>query len=205
MTAIAGFRTIVLNLLNDSALTYFTNDNCDYALRLALEEYTRARPLVNSYILDCTGDQEITFPADFAANFIVKVELYDVDPDNIVEIPFQAYQRDSDWIVRTTTGAYAAGEILIVTYSTGHTIDGLDSAAGTTIPSEDERIIQIGGAGFASQLRFASQVEPININDDVVQHYKELADYYLRLFHKCLETVPSQSYVQELKYPDIKF
>ncbi len=42
-----------------------------------------------------------------------------------------------------------AGEVLTVTYAHNHTIDNLDSAAGTTIPIEDEEYLCIGAAGFA--------------------------------------------------------
>jgi hypothetical protein len=130
-----------------------------------------------------------TLPADFITRHITKVDLYDEDPDDIVELTFYAYQRDEQWIVETKYEV-SAGEVLQISYSVIHTIDGLDSAAGTTLPLADEPFIHVGAAGRAAQMRALDRIETINMNPDVVQKYRLLAADYLSSFASFLTIEP---------------
>ena len=109
-----------------------------------------SRPLIRTYqfSVDATSAVHV-LPADFITRHITKVELYNADPDLIIELTHYAYNRDEQWIVETQF-AVDAGEVLQISYSAVHTIDDLDSAAGTTVPDADETLLELGAAGHAA-------------------------------------------------------
>jgi hypothetical protein len=149
MSAIAAYRTAILALVSDPALAHFTNDDCDTALRWALSEYSRKRPLIRTYMFTVVATTTLhSLPADFITRHITRVELYDADPDLIVPVPFYAYYRDEDWFIQTTNPVQA-GKVLQISYSDIHQVDGLDGASGTTVPDADETLLQLGAAGHA--------------------------------------------------------
>jgi hypothetical protein len=182
MSALAAFRTSILALLSDPSNAIFSMDSVDQSLRWALVEYSSRRPLIRTYQLSVDATTGIhTLPADFVTRHITKVELWNDDPDSIEDLVFYAYQRDEQWFVETQSEV-SAGEVLQISYSATHTIDDLDSAAGTTVPLADEHLIQVGAAGRAAQMRALDRIETINMNKDVVQMYALLAADYLFFF-----------------------
>jgi len=182
MSALASFRTSVLALLSDPSNAIFNMNDVDQALRWALSEYSLRRPFIRTYQLSVDATTGVhVLPADFITRHITKVELYDEDPDSIADLTFYAYQRDEQWVVETRFEV-SAGEVLQISYSTIHTIDDLDAAAGTTVPTTDEPLLQVGAAGRAAQMRSLDRIETINMNKDVVQMYKLLAADYLFFF-----------------------
>lgn len=114
------------------------------------------------------------------------MELYDSDSDRISVIPSDAYKVDEQWVLETMAGAYRPGYILIVTYFTTHTVDGLDDASGTTIPAGDESILQIGAAGFTALSRSSSRAEIINMQPAVSVQVTRLAQEFLSQFRAVL-------------------
>lgn len=182
MSALAAFRTSILLLLSDASNAIFSANMVDQALRWALTEYSYHRPLLRTYDFTVDVSTKIhTLPADFVTRHISKVELWDATPDNMVEIPHYAWIRDEQWQIMTNY-AIGAGEVLEITYSAIHTIDGLDSAAGTTVPEADEPILHIGAAGRAAQMRAVDTVESINMNPEVIRDYRLLASDFLARF-----------------------
>ena len=182
MTAIAAYRTAMLALLSDATNVIFSADNVDQALRWALAEYSLRRPLIRTYQFSVDSSTGIhNLPVDFITRHITKVELYNADPDAITECAFYAYIRDEQWVVETSREV-AAGSVLQISYSVVHQVDGLDSAAGTTIPAADETLLQTGAAGRAALMRALDRIETINMNKGVVSEYRALADQYLRTF-----------------------
>jgi hypothetical protein len=190
MSALAAFRISVLALLSDASNAIFSNNDVDQALRWALSEFSARRPFIRTYQFTVDATTGVHFlPADFIARHITNVQLYDEDPDSIVDLVYYAYQRDEQWIVETKYEV-SAGEVLQVSYSVIHTIDGLDAAAGTTLPFADEPFIHVGAAGRASQMRALDRIETINMNPDVVQKYRLLAADYLSSFASFLTIEP---------------
>jgi hypothetical protein len=190
MSALSAFRTSVLALLSDASNAIFSNNDVDQALRWALSEFSARRPFIRTYqftVISTNGVHNL--PADFTTRHITNVELYDEDPDSIVDLVYYAYQRDEQWIVQTKYDV-SAGEVLQISYSVIHTIDGLDSAAGTTLATSDEPFIHFGAAGRAAQMRALDRIETINMNPDVVQKYKLLAADYLSSFASFLIIEP---------------
>lgn len=190
MSAIAAYRTAILALLSDAGLVIFTNNDVDQALRWALAEYSFRRPLIRTYIFSVDVFTAIhTLPADFVTRHITRVELYNADPDSIVDLSFYAYRLDEGWMINTRN-MVAAGETLQISYSDVHQVDGLDAAAGTTVPDADETMLELGAAGHAAQMRALNRVETINMNPDVVKTYRDTAKDYLSRFAELLTIEP---------------
>jgi hypothetical protein len=182
MSTIATYRTAILALLTDAGLATFSNNDVDAALKWALAEYSLKRPLIRTYQFDVISTTSMhVMPTDLITRHITKVELYDADPDNIIELPHYAFLRDEQWMI-STRQAVEAGETLQVSYSDIHIIDGLDSAAGTTVPDADEPLLQQGGAGHACLMRARNRIETINMNPEVVKAYREVAADFLSQF-----------------------
>ena len=89
-----------------------------------------------------------------------------------------------------TRNMVAAGEMLQISYSDVHQVDGLDAAAGTTVPDADETMLELGAAGHAAQMRALNRVETINMNPDVVKTYRDTAKDYLSRFAELLTIEP---------------
>jgi hypothetical protein len=182
MSAIATYRTAILALLTDAGLATFSNNDVDAALIWALSEYSLKRPLIRTYLFDVISTTTMhVMPTDLVTRHITKVELYDADPNSIIELVYYAFIRDEQWMI-STKYPVETGEILQVSYSTIHTIDGLDSAAGTTVPDADEPLLQLGAAGHACLMRARNRIETINMNPEVVKAYREVAADFLSNF-----------------------
>jgi hypothetical protein len=190
MSAIAAYRTAILALLTDASMAIFSANDVDQALRWALSSYSHKRPLIRTYQFSVDMSTTVhLLPADFISKHITRVQLYNADPAAITDLAFYAYQVDEQWMIETRDFV-AAGEVLQISYSDIHKIDGLDSAAGTTVPDADETLLAVGAAGHAAQMRAINRVEPINMNSDVAATYKEMAAEFLYVFTSQLTSEP---------------
>ena len=191
MTAIAGYRTAILAILDDPSLARYTNDQVDAALRQALRLYAGFRPIIRTYIVDGSDTFQITMPADFLAVQVLSVHLVNTDYDPPKEIAFYATLIDEQWTIETRDYKVAATESISVEYSISHTVDGLDSAAGTTVPEEDELAVQMSAAGYCCLSRAASRTETINLQPDVAAGLINLGVHLLDEFAKFIHSRPS--------------
>ena len=192
--ALAAYEARVLALLDDASQARYTTAQVDAALRWALNVYSQNRPLTLTYSLDTDGNQTIELPDDFTGHRIMMVQLYDADIDDIRTLGFYAYERDESWFIMTTAETIDAGETLIITYAGEHTIDNLDSAAGTTIPTEHEEFIAIGAAGYALNQRVSTLLESNNLNDDAIQRMMQLAHANITFFLNYVSARPGSSW-----------
>jgi len=179
--AIAGYRTAILALLADAGNVIFTNLDVDQALRWALSEYSMHRPLIRTYQYSVLGTTAFhTMPTTFTTRQVTKVELWNALPDSVIELGFYAYRPDEQWVINTMFQV-ENGEVLTVYYSDIHQVDGLDAAAGTTVPAADESWLQVGAAGRAALMRAMNRIENIGMNpNEVLQYRQEAADYLSR-------------------------
>ena len=187
MTAIAAHRTKVLAILDDASNTKFSNNQVDQAIRDALRDYSNAFPIERTYSFDCDGEDRIVLPADFVAMQVMRVELIpsgdsqdDLTKSN--EIPFFANYSDEQWVIETPGRTIPIGRTIVIYYSGPHFIDGLDSAAGTTIPDTDDEIFALGAAGYALLSRGVNRSEANVIEGSTVKDLQSLAQKYLHDF-----------------------
>jgi hypothetical protein len=201
--AIAAVRTAVLALLDDVSSARFTSAQIDQAVRQALLDYTLYRPVVRTYEFETDGYQTMPLPADFEAIRISKVELWDDDPKRIRKIKFHAYKVDEQWLLETVDETFEALEILTITYSAKHTVDGLDSAAGTTI--DDDNLLCMGAAGYAAQSRATSRAESINMQAEVMIQLLTISSRYMTAFIEQLKRGQSAPVYGSLDMPHVGF
>lgn len=200
MSAIAEFRTAVLALLDDPDLDRYTNDTVDAALAWALGAYSRVRPVMRTFSLEGAGTWRLELPAGFAARYITAITMDD-GSDPPTEVDFRAFYYDESWFIETLDRLLGSGDTITVTYNAPQTIDGLEDAAGTTLPAEDEWIVQVGAAGHAARMRAVSRAESINMQPEVRRQLQEIAAAYLADFREALRPAPEAAVIA---LPDIE-
>ncbi len=186
MSAIATFRTAIAKLLDDSTNARYSNDQIDQALRQALQEYSRVRPYLQTYNVNGTGERVLEMPADFQPIRISRVDYHDENDSPQVELAFYSYHQDGSWFIELADQVLAATESIDVSYLSSHQIDGLDSAAGTSVPAEDENAVQQGAAGYAALYRAVSRAESVNLQPAVQKQLLELSQAFLRAFRAAI-------------------
>ena len=196
MSAIAVFRTAVLALLDDPTNVRYTSAQVDQGLRQALQEYSLANPRAALYNVDGNGNYRFELPADFQPIQITGVELHDATANPQCPILFYAYNQDSQWIMETKDTLVKVGQSIDISYGAYHTIDGLDSGAGTTIPAEDEAALEMGAAGFAAIMRAVSRSESVNLQPDVTKALLDLSVAFLEAFHASIYHVRMAAFAE---------
>ncbi len=193
---IAQYRDRIALMLDDTSLTRYTANQLDMAVRQALTEFDAHLPVKRTYIIDSTGTRAITLPADFAALNVRSVEL-DTTTDPI-PLKFRADYTDEGWEITTIDQVIPLGNTITITYSAQNTIDGLDSAAGTTIPLAHTETIAIGATGFAARSRAVSRAESINLQPSVQKQLSDMANSYIMSFYQRLaqnrESIPAANW-----------
>ena len=182
-----------------------TTAQVDAAIRWALNVYSQNRPLISTYSLDTDGNQTIELPDDFAGSRIIGVDLYDADIDDVRALVYYAYETDEAWFIKTMNETIDAGEVLTITYAANHTIDNLDSAAGTTIPVEHEEFVCVGAAGYALSQRISSRLENVNLNEDTIREMRQIASANIAFFLTYISAKPSASYAALPPVPTDEF
>lgn len=183
--AIAALRTKVLAILDDASLTKFSNNQIDQAVRDALKEYTVARPIQATYSFDADGQQVIVMPTSFIAFQVL--DLYKDEAYPQYHYTFYAYYLDEQWQIETPNNTIPANTALFAVYTKVNTIDGLDSAAGTTIPDAEIETLALGAAGFALLSRAVNRSEANNLDNDTLEGLKKLGDSYIAKFNAALK------------------
>jgi len=190
MSVLAIYRTAIIALLDDPYYSRFTATQVDAALRFALIEYSIFRPPVLSYNIDGAGTYRITMPADFQPLRIIRAELHAEFANPQSEVKMISRFLDNQWEIETTERLINLGESLDLFYmGSVHTIYDLDGADVTTIPVQDEQMVQIGAAGYACISRATSQGEANVIQSDATKHIFEIGNKYLDDFRKMLRPV----------------
>ncbi len=204
-TTLATYRTRVSELLDDTTNARYTTAQIDTALRTALIDYSTYRPIKRTYQLDTTGDKVIALPADFTAMQITRVQLWNTDPDDMIDLDYVVCQVDEAWTIEITgtmggSIIYTSGNILTITYTARQQIDSLDSAAGTTI--DDDNLLAIGAAAYAALSRAVSRAESINMQPGLQKQLIDLSTRYFSQFYSRLPIHNSTSAAPFTNFPE---
>lgn len=156
--ALAAYRSLVLNILAESAVKY-TNDYADSAIRRALSDYTRAFPDVCTATLTvaAAGRTQSLSTLTSLMGVIAVIHPYlstAADP---------WINRRADYVLDWTAGSPQltfqgslipqAADKIFVKYLRRQFIRDLDSAAATTVRDDHELYIAQGAAGYAAMSR----------------------------------------------------
>jgi len=164
MTTLTGFRTRIAQVLLDTSNTIWPTNALDEALRAALDDYTRAAPLLKETLLTLIADgREIAL--DSLANLITVTDViwpYDADVWPPAHVAFRLIWDDARpvLVINADDGAEPqAADDLRLYYTAPHTIQDLDSAGVTTLYPGHESDIIHGAAGYAAISRGADLIE----------------------------------------------
>lgn len=169
MTALAGIRDRVEQMLLDTGNAIWTADVIDEGLRQALDQYNYVRPLNMETVITLPGDgREIALSGISGLLYVLDVWWpYDSDattetwPPNRVR-GWRLWWDDNQPVLflEITEGSEPqTDEELRVWYAKRQTIQDLDSADSTTIRGDHESLIILGGAGHAAMSRAIDLIE----------------------------------------------
>jgi len=167
-------------ILGDDGGTIFTTALCTAAIRQALSEWNMRVPTHAATLITGVNDQYEYELSDFDAS---AVEIFDVlrqgdNNDELdISLTYDAYVEDERLFFRLRHPV-TTSDTLIVRYTLMQTINGLDSATESTIPSHYNQAMIDGGAYFAIFTRAVSRVESINLSQDQSDNYREMAGYF---------------------------
>lgn len=168
-------------LLDDG--TRYTTATVTAAVRQALKEYNDAAPVLAGTLVTVVADQKEyeLYGGDFATiRQVTGVWLNDADGEDDIELEHITYAEDNRVYIRLTE-AQTSGDLL-VRYTQGNTINGLDSETMSTIQDRFDQVIVDGGAFYSISIRSTGRVETINLNKDVPDNLREAAARLLGAF-----------------------
>jgi hypothetical protein len=163
---LASLRDRVEQTLSDTANARWTTAAIDEAIRAAIATYQNASPCraIGTITLAAAG-REISIASLTTLIYIERVwwEYTSTDP----EYPpswrnFQHWPGSILWI--DDGNEPGSGDVIRIFYIARHTLNGLDSAAITTIPQEHETVIVTGASAYAATNRAAELAEQATVD-----------------------------------------
>ncbi|MCC7355486.1 MAG: hypothetical protein IT330_17225 [Anaerolineae bacterium] len=183
MTNLATLRDRTESLLKDAGNSLWTTSELDDAIRRALHRYSEMQPreLVTTLTLAAAG-REVSLSG---VNGLLRPLR--------VWWPYTASEPEYPpaWVHWDLHGPATlfldvadepqANDVVRLFYTALHTIEGLDSAAATTVPADDEETIILGAAGYAALARAAYATEAVTLSGETPARWHAWAE--ARLAH----------------------
>jgi hypothetical protein len=160
--------------------TIFTAETITAALRQTLAEWNMRVPTFAAVTITGIADQyeyELTDEDTTAVDIIDVLQQGTGNNEQDISLDFDAYTEDERVFFRLRRPV-TANDTLIVRYTKHNTINGLDNATESTIPTAYNQAMIDGGAYFSIFIRAISRVESINLSPDQSDTYKEMAGYF---------------------------
>lgn len=155
MTPIDDYRSRILTILGDSTGSRYSQTQVDEALRSALDEYSTACPANAraSFTVVIPGKRQ-TISGLSHFQFFIEVQ-WPADPDPEVNRVKTWRSGFVDGVpqIQFSQERPQAGDVINLVFAAGHTIDGLDEAAVTTVPPVHESLLALGAAAHAAVAR----------------------------------------------------
>ena len=196
---LAQFEARVLALLFDSSAALYVTAVTTEAVRLALHEYAEAAPLAAEIVLTLPGTgHEIALSAVTGLLGVVDVwwpydsaATSETWPPNRVE-GWTLWWDDAQPVLFLNADNQGQPQIddeLRLWYTKPHTIQNLDSAAVTTVPTEHESLLVLGAAGFACLARAVDLSETAGQQTIATPNLGALGGMYLKQFRARLKSL----------------
>ena len=157
---LATMRTRVQNFLWDVGAAVWGLDQIDEAIRQALGEISRVRPLIaHEDVVIPAGSREVALSAGVVS--VVRVWFpYDAD-DEPDWAEYEVWHAGGTQTLYVDLGStYTADKAARVFYRSRHALNGLDASAATTFTVEEENPLVIGASGYACLMR------SVDLNED---------------------------------------
>ena len=186
---LSQYQTRVLQLLSDPAQKRFSTDLITEAARQALKDFSQTAPRIVITTLTLTTARVISLSTLTDLLYPVAI-IYPYDaniaPEDQVIQPFYFYQSAGVPTVELQGPDPIAGAALRITYAAAHTINGLDSAAVTTIMTVHESFLIIGIAAYALDQRAGLLAETYGQRStDVTRILSQAESYHTHFNNYC--------------------
>jgi hypothetical protein len=158
----------------------FSTATITAAIRQALSEWNMRVPTHAAVTITGVNDQYEYELSDEDANAVEIIDVLrqgDNNDELDVSLTYDDYIEDERLFFRLRSPV-TSSDTLIVRYTLQQTINGLDSATESTIPSHYNQAMIDGGAYFAIFVRAVSRVESINLSQDQSDNYRDMAGYF---------------------------
>lgn len=167
MSNLAQIRDRVEQVLLDVSNAIFSPNLIDEGIRQALDEYSRALPLEKESMITLESDGRLVSLGNLSGLMFVTSVWWPYDEANATWPPNRPRGWQLYWNGTTPylffsdeRGAQPqAGQKVRLWYATPHSLEGLDGAALTTLPSEHESLLVSGAAGYAAMSRAVDLIE----------------------------------------------
>lgn len=183
-------RARVLSLLIDTSNVTWASGIIDEAVRLALEEYSKARPLeAIGTVTPTAATREVSVSSLTGLIDIWRVWFPYTSTNP--EFPPSWCDFSVWWSAGTPTlflnsHSPSGSEVARVFYAKLHTLNGLDAAGATTYPASDDGMLVIGAAGYACLARAVDAVETQPQVGFGTRNYEDVGERLLKVFRALL-------------------
>lgn len=195
MSSSATYTTLkarVLNLLMDSGAALWADAQAQEGFRLALEFYSIKRPrrAIGTYTL-VAASREIPLVSLTGLQAVERIWFpYNAsdDPQDPDWVNFELWDNDGTLTAfLADVDDPAISDVARIFYHKLHTLNGLDSATGTTFDARDEGTLVIGAAGYMCLMRSTELNETASNMAVSTPNYAALAGQFLSEFRERLE------------------
>lgn len=168
-------------LLGDTGASIYTAAIIEAAARVALDEYSAALPRMQAASITGTAGREINVSTVSPVSVTDIWAPYSSSVTTPQRVKFEFWP-DLGIAALIGGAALVSTDAARVFYTTGHTLNGLDSASATSFPQIDNSLILCGTVGHALNSRAIDLTEQATIQPDAVKQITALAADYLSRF-----------------------
>ncbi len=183
---LAALEAAVAADLDDVAQELWTTGQLERAIRKALMRYSEVRPQVVMGTVASAATREYSLSSLTGLVDVLRVEWPWVQGAGMTYPPpyvdFDVLDDRISIALRTATCPKVTDAPLRVTYTKTHTLLGLDGAAGTTVPAEDEETLIVGACAYAAIQRARTVVEAVNPSADTPELWQKWGEARLAEF-----------------------
>ncbi len=182
MATLTSLRGDLRNDLQDTGSVVWSDALLNRAIDKAVEEYGQVAPIVAATTTNGVDAQRrYDLSATSGLLWLEAVE-YVIDQDPKSFLPFQEESRGVLYILGDTLPLTGTNN-LKVWYAKVHTVD----ASGSTLPVQDEELVQSGAYAHAILMRAAATIGTINPSSWTPRQARDLAELRRREFRDGLE------------------
>jgi hypothetical protein len=192
-TTLTDLRDRVEQILADTGNAIWSTDDLSEAIRRALHEYSKHRPLQEIGTISLSSDgREVD--ASSLTGILAVTEIW--CPYTAADPEFPPNRREFQYWPDETTiyvsePAYEpqSGDTMRVFYLVMQTLNGLDSETTTTFSDDDETLIAEGAAGYAATSRAVDLAERVTLDRLTAQQIRAWGMAQLQRFRAGLKAV----------------
>lgn len=186
---LSTLRDRVEALLYDSTNVVWSTGTIDEGLRLALEEYSRARPyVVWGTVTPAASTREVSLSALTGLVDVVRVwfpytaSAPEYPPRWVDAVVW--WESGTPYLWLDVASAPNGTDVARIVYTKAHALKDLDGASASTFPAADDGLLVLGGAGYAALSREADAVDTEPRERRAPDDYQTLSSRLLAEFRR---------------------